>query len=157
MTSGSNDGITKDQCYKSTGPLNVDNAVRDLNAAGVSWRAYMESLPSPGSTVCQSPDGAYAVRHNPFMFYSDVQGNTAEQQHIVPSSQLHLTQARALLLDTISSCRMSATTCMRIHAVPTAARIPRVVLATGRQTTGYQQILDLYSSPQSFNAAAMVC
>jgi hypothetical protein len=35
ITSGGNDRMTLDKCEKTSGPLNVDNAVRELNAAGV--------------------------------------------------------------------------------------------------------------------------
>jgi acid phosphatase len=85
ITSGSNDGITTDECESSSGPLDVDNAVRELNAAGVSWRAYMEDLPSVGWMGCKS--GEYRQKHDPFAYYSDVANNTDQQQHIVPFSQ----------------------------------------------------------------------
>jgi hypothetical protein len=44
LTSGSNDGISNDECESTSGPLNVDNAVRDLSAppalhGGLIWRA----------------------------------------------------------------------------------------------------------------------
>jgi Phosphoesterase family len=90
ITSGSNDGIAKDECNKTSGPLDVDNIVRELNAAGVSWRAYEESLPSVGFMGCRSPDGAYVQRHDPVAYYSDVMNDPSQQQNIVPFSQFAL-------------------------------------------------------------------
>jgi phosphatidylinositol-3-phosphatase len=87
LASGSNDGITVSECETALGPLDVDNAVRELNAAGVSWRAYMENMPSVGFMGCSSPDGLYVMRHNPFAYFSDVVSSTAQQQHMVPFTQ----------------------------------------------------------------------
>jgi acid phosphatase len=85
LSSGSNDGITDDDCASATGALKVDNVVRELNDAGLSWKAYAESLPAVGYMGCSS--GEYVQRHNPFMYYSDVIDNSTEQQKIVPFTQ----------------------------------------------------------------------
>jgi hypothetical protein len=85
ITSGGNDRMTLDKCEKTSGPLNVDNAVRELNAAGVSWRAYMEDLPSVGWMGCSS--GKYRQFLNPFAYYSDIVSSATQQRNIVPFSQ----------------------------------------------------------------------
>jgi phospholipase C len=68
------------------------NIVDQLEARGISWKAYMENLPSPGSEVEYAPtlsDGTiiklYAQKHNPFMYFSDINspGNPRLNQ-IVP-------------------------------------------------------------------------
>jgi hypothetical protein len=85
MTSGGSDGVTGDPCESTTGPLDVDNLVRELNNAHLSWKAYQEGLPSAGYMGCGS--GEYAQRHNPFAYYRDVANSVSEQQKIVPFSQ----------------------------------------------------------------------
>ncbi|MCI4360842.1 MAG: alkaline phosphatase family protein, partial [Thermoplasmata archaeon] len=54
---------------------NVYNATNlgDLaEAAGRTWKAYVESMPTPCDTSDAYP---YAVKHNPFVFYSDIVTN----------------------------------------------------------------------------------
>jgi hypothetical protein len=59
-----------------------------LDAAGLSWGAYLETAP-PG--ICPTRDWAryYAVRHNPFVYFSDVVRDPAYcVAHIHPYSAL---------------------------------------------------------------------
>ena len=58
------------------------NIVDQLEAKGLTWRAYMQNLPSVGSQVeywpvLNTPAGPttvklYAQKHNPFMYFSDI-------------------------------------------------------------------------------------
>jgi hypothetical protein len=58
------------------------NIVDQLEARGLSWRAYMQSMPEVGSQVeywpvIDTPTGPvtvklYAQKHNPFMYFSDI-------------------------------------------------------------------------------------
>jgi phosphatidylinositol-3-phosphatase len=82
LTTGSADGITSDVCGVT---VTADNVVRELTAAGLSWKAYEESLPSVGYMGCSS--GEYAEKHDPFAYFSDVINSTAQQQKIVPFTQ----------------------------------------------------------------------
>jgi phospholipase C len=66
-------------------PVSDDNVVRELLAAGKTWKSYAEDLPSVGYTAGDS--GKYAVRHNPFAYFTDVQGNSGQSQNLVPFSQ----------------------------------------------------------------------
>jgi len=84
LGSGGNDGITSDNCIAA--PLTQDNAVRELVAAGVSWRAYMESMPSVGYEGCSAP--LYVQRHNPVAMFSDVYNSPAQAANMVPFTQL---------------------------------------------------------------------
>src|SRR5207244_6827689 len=63
-------------------PVSADNVVRELLAAGKTWKAYAEDLPSVGYTGGDT--GNYAVRHNPLAYMSDVQHNAAQTQNLVP-------------------------------------------------------------------------
>lgn len=66
------------------------NIVDQLEAKGLSWKAYMQSMPSPGSTVQYAPTigsttvKLYAEKHNPFMYFSDIANNPARTSKIVP-------------------------------------------------------------------------
>ena len=67
-------------------PISADNVIHELIAAGKSWKSYAEGLPSVGYTG--NDNGAYAVRHNPLAYFSDVQNSTSRMQNLVPFSQL---------------------------------------------------------------------
>jgi phospholipase C len=68
--------------------FNHYNLVDELEAAHVSWKAYMQSLPFPGDTVDVSANGLYVRKHDPFLLYPDVYTNPARARHVVPLSQL---------------------------------------------------------------------
>ena len=55
-----------------------------LDTAKKSWMDFGESMGSPCNVVDNSP---YAVRHNPFLYYDDVQGNASRcAAHVVDLS-----------------------------------------------------------------------
>jgi len=89
LTSGGNDGRTTDVCPAT---VSEDNAVRELDAAGVTWKAYAEDLPSVGFLGCSS--GLYVARHNPFVYFSEVKNSSTDQQKIVPFTQFAADLAR---------------------------------------------------------------
>ncbi len=67
LTSGSTHGITSD-CTDCG--FSAPNIVDQLETAGISWRAYLEDVPSPCFAGASS--GGYAKKHNPFAYYADV-------------------------------------------------------------------------------------
>ncbi len=67
-------------------PVSADNVVRELLAAGKTWKSYPEDLPSAGYTGGDT--GRYAVRHNPLAYFTDVQNNANQLQNLVPFTQL---------------------------------------------------------------------
>jgi len=86
LSSGSGEqtfGCTGNACGK---PITDDNIFRQLKMAGLTWKVYAQSLPSIGYMGSQS--GAYVKRHNPAPWYSDVINSAAEQQRMVPFTQL---------------------------------------------------------------------
>jgi hypothetical protein len=86
-TSGQTWGSNSDDVAQA--PLfDHQNLVDQLEAAGVSWKAYMEDLPFPGDTVTQTPDGLYVRKHDPFLMYPDVYQNQARASNVVPLTQL---------------------------------------------------------------------
>lgn len=67
------------------GTVAEDNIVRQLIAAGRTWKAYAEGLPSVGYTG--GDVGLYARRHNPLAAISDVAGNPAQARNLVPFTE----------------------------------------------------------------------
>jgi acid phosphatase len=62
------------------------NLVRQLVAAGKTWKSYAENLPNPGYI---GPDaGLYIRRHNVFTLLSDVVSSPTKAQNLVPLTQL---------------------------------------------------------------------
>ncbi|GAB3270568.1 hypothetical protein GCM10027449_05570 [Sinomonas notoginsengisoli] len=66
------------------------NIVDQLESNGLSWKAYMQSMPGVGSNVEYAPTiggktvKLYAQKHNPFMYFSDIVNNPARTSKIVP-------------------------------------------------------------------------
>jgi acid phosphatase len=73
--------ITNNDSFCST--ITNDNVVRHLLAAGMTWKAYAESLPNAGYTGCGVYP--YAKKHNPLAYFSDV-ANSSEKFNLVPFS-----------------------------------------------------------------------
>ncbi len=69
-----------------TGVTTDDNVVRHLINAGVSWKAYAESLPYTG--YLGGDQYPYSKIHNPFVYISDVVYNQAQADNVVPFSQM---------------------------------------------------------------------
>ena len=86
LTVGEGASITGTAGDSFNGTINQDNVVRALRNAGKTWKAYAESLPSAGYLGGDS--GAYARRHNPFVYLSDVQQSSSQAGNVVPFSQL---------------------------------------------------------------------
>ena len=82
LTAASDFGIIDDceTCF-----LNQTNLADQIEASGRTWRAYMESMPSP----CDLNDaGPYGMWHNPWVYYNDIRTNTARcNAGVVPYTQ----------------------------------------------------------------------
>lgn len=78
-------GLTETFDDNFSGTISDDNVVRELVKAGKSWKAYLESLPSPGYLGGDS--GTYLRHHNPFAYLSDVQNDSTQAANIVPFTQ----------------------------------------------------------------------
>jgi len=92
MIGGSTFGVTDDctDCNQ-TAPSLVDQ----LEARGVTWRAYLQGMPSacfPGAGA-----GLYAKKHNPFAYFEPITGNPARCQQVVPFDRLATDEANGSL------------------------------------------------------------
>jgi len=86
LTSGSDFGCTADPGPNSTTctktAWGATNIVDRLEAAGLTWKGYMEDMPSS----CYATDsGNYVVHHNPFMYYSDIASDATRCARDVPA------------------------------------------------------------------------
>jgi phosphatidylinositol-3-phosphatase len=58
------------------------NLVDRLEASGLTWKAYMENMPSNCDT---SDSGLYAARHDPFVYFKDIVNDTSRCYRVVPA------------------------------------------------------------------------
>ncbi|HZS62505.1 MAG TPA: DNRLRE domain-containing protein [Gemmatimonadaceae bacterium] len=68
LTSGNTVFTTDCQGCTTTGTSIVD----DIERSGRTWRAYMETMPAPCTTIDYN---TYAQKHNPFVHYADIVTN----------------------------------------------------------------------------------
>jgi phosphatidylinositol-3-phosphatase len=83
MIGGDTFGITTDcsNCF-----INETSLVNSIDAAGLTWKGYMEDLPSP---CFVGSKGQYAQRHDPFIYFDNIrQDQSLCQQSVVPLTQL---------------------------------------------------------------------
>lgn len=67
------------------------NIVDEMEARHVSWKAYMQGLPSAGyggNFYPSEANATYVIRHDPFMLYDDVRNNARRRAKVVPLTQL---------------------------------------------------------------------
>ncbi len=86
LFAGSNYSIATDCSPSSSCSLNERNLGDNLEAKGLSWKSYLESMPAPCYSKTQ---GNYATRHNPAIYFDDIRTNALRcATHDVPYSVL---------------------------------------------------------------------
>jgi hypothetical protein len=86
LTGGSDFGCIADAspnsiaCTKTA--WGATNIVDRLEAAGLTWKGYMEDMPS---NCYASDSGNYIVHHNPFVYYSNIANNATRCAQVVPA------------------------------------------------------------------------
>src|SRR5207253_6216547 len=96
LSAGSDFGCTADAgpntiaCTKTA--WGATNIVDRIESAGLTWKGYMEDMPS---NCYASDSGNYVVRHNPFVYYSDIANDTTRCARVIPAG----TSDSALLSD----------------------------------------------------------
>lgn len=78
LTSGSTQGVSSD-CTECS--ANATNIVDQLEGAHISWKAYMESQPTPCFKGGEA--GGYAKKHDPFIYYEDIASSADRCEKIV--------------------------------------------------------------------------
>lgn len=92
--------LTPDQIAKAKSTPHLfagKNLVDQLETQHLTWKAYMQSMPTVGFTGeyypvdtvngQQVPRKLYAQKHNPFDYFSDIINNPARMQLVVPFTQ----------------------------------------------------------------------
>ena len=90
LTAGGTFGIASDctTCF-----VNATNLADQVEASGRSWKAYMEDMPTPCYLGPWS--GNYAMKHNPFVYFTDIRSNAARcAAHVVPFTQFGADMSR---------------------------------------------------------------
>jgi hypothetical protein len=78
--------------FQSCHGLDVETFAEQLEAVGLTWSLYAESLPGIGSLLQASPDNGanalYAQKHNPFAYFSQIAKNPDHAQNLKPLNSL---------------------------------------------------------------------
>jgi len=163
MTSGNI--VTTDDEY--TGTVAPPELASALTGAGKSWKVYAEAIPNAGYTGGDT--GAYLKRHNPFSYFTDVEG-TAAANNIVPFSQLasdvtgtlpNFTMIVGNIYDVGHNCQPTVTNCTTAVELQQAdawlkAMLPQVLGNAGFQSSGLLAITFDESSTDNTNGGGQV-
>jgi hypothetical protein len=114
LTGGSTFSIDSD-CTDCS--VTAKSLVDQLEAADLSWKAYMEGLPHSCFTGASS-SRAYAKKHDPFAYYTRVTENPARCRRIVPLDQLAADERAGRLPDFLW---ITPNLCHDMHDCPVAA------------------------------------
>ncbi len=91
MEAGTNFGISDDNNPSINAQSTTSHLVTQLAAAGVTWKSYQEDI--SGADCPLIPINAYAPRHNPVVYFTDVTNNNDVSSayciaHVRPFSEL---------------------------------------------------------------------
>src|SRR5258708_39460435 len=96
MISGDTGGITTD--CSPTDPacaFDVPSLPDQIEAAGKTWKGYMESMPAPCSL---SGTTLYDIGHDPFVYFLPIKNNTSRcNSHVVNLDQLDVDLAAGMV------------------------------------------------------------
>jgi hypothetical protein len=84
LISGQTFGIDEDFVYPQ---LHAPTLVDQLEQKGLTWRGYIEALPGSCSTAHFGPQ--YAMRHNPFMYFSQIVNDPRRCGYVQPLTSLY--------------------------------------------------------------------
>ena len=93
MTAGQNFGVLDDFDPVKHPIVSTSHIADQLEAAGLTWKAYAESMGEPCGLVSH---GRYAAKHEPFVYFADINGWDGKQfkpskrcaEHVVDYSEL---------------------------------------------------------------------
>jgi len=82
LIGGDTFGVDSDctDCFQS-----APNLVDALEANGKTWKSYQEDMPKP--CFLGQGTGKYALKHDPFLYFTDVRTNPARCNRVVPLTQ----------------------------------------------------------------------
>jgi acid phosphatase len=156
---------TTDDSYAGT--IAPPDMASVLTGANRSWKVYAEGIPSVGYTGGDT--GTYLKRHNPFAYFTDVEG-TAAANNIVPFSQLttdaggtlaNFTMIVGNIYDVGHNCQPTVTTCttaIRVQQADTWLKntLPQVLSNSGFAASGLLAITFDESESDNTNGGGRV-
>jgi hypothetical protein len=88
MVAGENFGVLNDNDPDPTNSIEATSHIADqLEHAGLTWKTYQESMGAPCGLTSH---GNYAVKHNPFAYFSDINGSDGTTFQPSPRCQEHM-------------------------------------------------------------------
>ena len=130
-------GLKDRNCPFSALPGYVDHTVRtphigdQLRRAGLTWKAYLESLPAPGSLAyvaedravapTQAPMPVYASKHAGFTNFASAQTDPDRARHLVGFDQFKADIASG---DLPNFALVVPNQCNEMHGLPPVAGVP---------------------------------
>jgi hypothetical protein len=85
LVGGSTYGFHSDAPF-TTQTIDAPNLATQIQAAGLTWKEYLESIPAPGSLVISS--GFYASKHSGFLNFASVQHDPQRAARLVGFDRL---------------------------------------------------------------------
>ena len=85
MTAGQDPTLGSSNPDAFSGTVSGDNVASVLTAAGKTWRAYAQSIPSAGYTG--GDQYPYVKHHNPFVYFDSVLNSSSQTANVVNLSQ----------------------------------------------------------------------
>lgn len=73
--------VTCDDCFHQT-----PNLADQIDAAGLSWKAYFDGMPN--ACYKQPVSNRYAMKHNPFMYFLSIRNDPNRCKNVVPLADL---------------------------------------------------------------------
>src|SRR6266705_3244290 len=82
---GGNNYFSGLDCYPTGSCIASNSSIVDrIESGGLTWRAYMEDMPSP---CYERASGNYTVITDPFVYYAKIAGNSTRcATHVVPAN-----------------------------------------------------------------------
>lgn len=150
-----------------TGTVSPPEMASVLTAAGKTWKVYAEGIPNAGYTGGDT--GSYLKRHNPFAYFTDVEGTPAAN-NIVPFAQLatdatvslpNFTMIVGNIYDVGHNCLPTVTTCTTAIRVQQADAwlkntLPQVLANPGFAASGLLAITFDESDTDNTNGGGQV-
>lgn len=138
MTSGSTAGIGDNGPPAAHSIDGTDNLADQLEAGGITWRAYMDGMGEP----CAVEDvGRYAVRHDPFVYYTSLTSDRARCEEHVVDFETHFTDD--LAANRFQFMWVTPDVCNDMHDCPTTTTdewlsrvVPQILASPGYQEGG---------------------
>ena len=93
LIGGSYFGIQDDNAYDQTTngvnhTIDAPTLAQQLEGAGLTWKDYQQTMPSPGFKGYDFGNGLYKSKHNPFLNFASMQNDPTELAKMVPDTQL---------------------------------------------------------------------